>query len=49
MPDETQVVPVLEERGLILGYLYGVCYPLSSPGPYCLLGQAVIRSVITLL
>lgn len=30
---ETQASPVLEER-LSLGYVYGHCCPLSSPGPH---------------
>lgn len=34
VPGETPVFPMLEERGLNLGYLYGVCYPLSSSGSH---------------
>lgn len=48
VPSETQVLPVLDERALNLGYLSGVCDPLPSPGPYWLLGRTVIRSVTTL-
>lgn len=41
---ETQVSPLLEERGLNLGHLYGNCYPLDHTDS----GDKVIGSVIKL-
>lgn len=41
---ETQVSPLLEERGLNLGHLYGDCYPLDHTDSW----DKVIGSVIKL-
>lgn len=30
VPSETEVFPMLDERGFNLGYLYEGCYPLPS-------------------